>query len=126
MIPESANVVFPTEALSTLQVVASQPTNKDGPTFTLSTDQQGRKVLGRIDIRDQKIGTQGEKKTRRGRGKRKGKSIPGPRGTARKTSLLPQTNRIRYPAGAVRVGLGMGMLISVLNPLPGVAEQRIM
>ncbi|KAF8505913.1 hypothetical protein F5888DRAFT_1652749 [Russula emetica] len=62
VIPESANAVSRT---------ASQPT-KDGPAFTLSTD-QGRKVLGRIDIRDPKIGTQGEKKTRRGRGKRKGK-----------------------------------------------------
>src|SRR6267154_2725666 len=46
-----------------------------------------------------------------------------PPGTARKTSPLPQTNRIRYRAVAVRVG--RGMLISVLNPLPGVAEQRI-
>jgi hypothetical protein len=71
VIPESADVVSPTEAPPALQVVASRPT-KDGPTSTLSTG-QGRKVLGRIDIRDPKIGTQGEKKTRRGRGKRKGK-----------------------------------------------------
>ena len=67
MIPESANAVSPTEAPPTLQAVASQPP-KDGPTFD-----QGRKVLGRIDIKDTNIGTQGEKRTRRGRGKRKGK-----------------------------------------------------
>ncbi|KAI0276319.1 hypothetical protein BGY98DRAFT_1098205 [Russula aff. rugulosa BPL654] len=58
---------FPDRAPPTLQVVSSQPT-KDGPTFD-----QGRKVLGRIDIKDTNVGTQGEKRTRRGRGKRKGK-----------------------------------------------------
>jgi hypothetical protein len=89
VIPESANAVFPTEALPTLQVVASQPT-KDGPTFTLPTD-QGRKVLGRIDIRDPKIGTQGEKRTRRGRGKRKGKDTGASRdGTE---NVPPPTNQ---------------------------------
>jgi hypothetical protein len=64
VIPES------TKATEALQVVASQPT-KDGSTFTLSAE-QGRKVLGRIDIRDTNTGTQGEKRTRRGRGKRRG------------------------------------------------------
>ena len=71
MTPKSANAVSPTEAQPALQDVASQ-TTKDGPTFTLSAD-QGRKVLGRINIGDPKIGTEGEKRTRRGRGKRKGK-----------------------------------------------------
>lgn len=69
MVPESTYAVSPTEVPHTLQVVASQPT-KGGP--TLSTN-QGRKVLGRIDNRDPDIGIQGEKRTRRGRGKRKGK-----------------------------------------------------
>jgi hypothetical protein len=87
--PESANAVSPTKAPPTSQGVASQPT-KDGPNFTLPTD-QGRKVLGRIDIRDPKIGTQGEKKTRRGRGKRKGKDT----GTARygTENVPPPTNQ---------------------------------
>ena len=67
MSPESANAVSPAEPPPTLQVAASQPT-KDGRAFTLSTD-QGRKALGRIDTRDVNI----EKRTRRGRGKRKGK-----------------------------------------------------
>ena len=89
MIPESANAVSPTEATPTLQVVASRPT-KDGPAFTLSAD-QGRKVFGRIDTRDPKVDIQGEKKTRRGRGKRKGKDTEAAGGGTE--NVPPPTNQ---------------------------------
>lgn len=67
----------PSEPPPTLDVVASQHI-KDAHTLTLASDQQGRKVLERINnVRDQKIGTQPEKRTRRGRGKRKDKVTNG-------------------------------------------------
>lgn len=103
VIPEFANKVSPTEGPPTLQVVASQPT-KDGPTFTLSTD-QGRKVLGRIDIRDPKIGTQGGKRTRRGRGKRKGKDTGASRdGTENVPPPTNQQNTLSRRRRARRTG----------------------
>lgn len=109
MILESANAGFPTEAPPpTLQVVTSQPT-KDDPNFTLSTD-QGRKILGRIDIRNPTIGATGEKKTRRGRGKRRGKdtraardgteNVPPP---ANQQNTLPRRRRARG-TGYVDIG----------------------
>lgn len=103
MVTESANTVSPTEAPPTLQVVATQP-SKDGPTFTLSTD-QGRKVLGRIDIGDPKIGTQGEKRTRRGRGKRKGKVTGATRdGTENVAPLANQQNTLSRRRRTRRTG----------------------
>jgi hypothetical protein len=70
--------------------------------------------LGRIDITYPKIGTQGEKRTRRGRGKRKGKDTRVIQdGT--ENGPPPANNRIRYLAAAVRAG--WDMLISVLDRL---------
>jgi hypothetical protein len=60
-----------TEPPRTLEVIAPQHT-KDAPTLTLVPD-QGRKILERINVRDPKIGTRPDKRTRRGRGKRRGK-----------------------------------------------------
>ena len=69
--PESTNVVSSSEPPPTLGVVASQHT-KDAPTVTLAPD-QGRKVLERTNARNPTTGSQPEKRTRRGRGKRKDK-----------------------------------------------------
>lgn len=114
MIPESANTVSPTEAPPTLQVVASQP-SEDVPTFSLSTD-QGRKVLVRIDNRDPKIGTQGEKRTRRGRGKRKGKVSGASRdGTENVAPLANQQNTLSRR----RRARGTGYVDIGTRPAPG-------
>ncbi|KAI0000022.1 hypothetical protein BJV77DRAFT_508499 [Russula vinacea] len=102
--PESANAV---SAPPTLEVIAPQHI-KDAPTLTLVPD-QGRKVLGQINVRDQKIGTRPEKRTRRGRGKRKDKvttqdgteNVPPP---ATQQNTLSRRRRRTRGSGYVDIG----------------------
>src|SRR6266852_8568071 len=72
----------------------------------------------RISVHKAKRGPEGV-----GASVRAKRQVPEPPETARKTfPLLPQTNRISYPAAAV--GVGRGTLISVLDPLLGVGKRR--
>src|SRR6266403_1582851 len=83
---------------------------------------KGEKSWGESTLETQRL-VHKPKRGPEGEGANVRAKLPNPSGTAQKTSPLRPTKRIRYAGGGVRVG--QDMLMSVLDPLPGVAEQRV-
>jgi hypothetical protein len=89
--PEFTNAVPLSEPPPTLEVVASRHI-EDASTLTLAPD-QGRKVLERINARNMTTGTRPEKRTRRGRGKRKDKVTAATQGGTENIPPTPATQQ---------------------------------